>query len=267
MAPEPASRKAQKMDLRRAPAARYPQLTMKGYGQFCPVAKAAEIFAERWTPLVLRELVCGSHRFSDLHRGVPLMSRTLLAQRLQQLENAGIVRSVARTKGRGREYSLTPAGEEFRPVIQGLGEWGQRWARTRLDANDLDPGLLMWDIHRRLNVERFPARRVVVRFDFRGLPRVARCPNTYWLILERPNVDVCLKDPGFEVDLVVDSDLAALTKVWMGDARLDDMRRAGLIRLVGLRELVRAFPAWLALSGFAGIERPRAVAASSLPMR
>ncbi len=240
---------------------------MKGYGQFCPVAKAAEIFAERWTPLVLRELVCGSHRFSDLHRGVPLMSRTLLAQRLQQLENAGIVRSVARTKGRGREYSLTPAGEEFRPLIEGLGEWGQRWARTHIDADDLDPGLLMWDIHRRLNVERFPDRRVVVRFDFHGVPRVARSPNTFWLILERPNVDVCLKEPGFEVDLVVDADLAALTKVWMGDVRLDDMRRAGLIRLVGFRELVRAFPAWLALSGFAGIERPRAVGARSLPRR
>jgi DNA-binding HxlR family transcriptional regulator len=236
---------------------------MKGYGQFCPVAKAAEIFAERWTPLVLRELVCGSHRFSDLHRGVPLMSRTLLAQRLQQLENAGIVRSAARKKGRGREYSLTPAGEEFRPLIDALGEWGQRWARTHIDVDDLDPGLLMWDIHRRLNIERLPDRRVVAQFDFRGMSRDARYPRTFWLILEQPSVDVCLKDPGFEVDLVVDADLAALTKVWMGDVRLDDMRRAGLIRLVGPRELVRAFPAWLALSGFAGIERPHAVAGTA----
>ena len=240
---------------------------MKGYGQFCPVAKAAEVFAERWTPLVLRELVCGSHRFSDLHRGVPLMSRTLLAQRLQQLENAGIVQSVARTKGRGREYSLTPAGEEFRPLIEALGEWGQRWARTNMDADDLDPGLLMWDIHRRLNVERIPDRRVVVRFDFRGVSRVVRSARTFWLILERPNVDVCLKEPGFEVDLVVEADLAALTKVWMGDVRLDDMRRAGLIRLVGFREVVRVFPAWLALSEFAGVERPHAVAARGLPKR
>ena len=240
---------------------------MKGYGQFCPVAKAAEIFAERWTPLVLRELSCGSHRFSDLRRGLALMSRTLLAQRLQQLEDAGIVRSVARTKGRGREYYLTPAGEEFRPVIERLGEWGQRWARAHVDADDLDSGLLMWDIHRRLNVERLPDRRAVVRFDFRGVPRVARCPKTFWLVLERPNVDVCMKDPGFEVNLVVDADLAALTKVWMGDVRLDDMRRAGLIRLDGPQELVRTFPAWLALSGFAGVGRPRAVGARSLPRR
>ena len=233
---------------------------MKGYGQFCPVAKAAEIFAERWTPLVLRELSCGSRRFSDLRRGVPLMSRTLLAQRLRQLEDAGIVRSVAKAKGRGREYFLTPPGEELRPLIQGLGEWGQRWARSQINADDLDPGLLMWDIHRRLNVERLPAHRVVVLFDFRGVPKAWRAVRSFWLILQRADVDLCLKDPGFEVDLVVDADLAALTKVWMGDVRLVDAMRSRLVRLEGPTVLVRAFPGWLALSGFAGVERPRAAA-------
>ena len=150
---------------------------MKGYGQFCPVAKAAEIVAERWNPLILRELLCGSRRFSDLHRGVPLMSRTLLAGRLEQLENAGIVRSVARPRGRGREYHLTAAGEELRPLIECLGEWGQRWARAQVDRDDLDPGLLMWDIHRRVNLEALPPERVVVRFDFRGVPATMRCPR------------------------------------------------------------------------------------------
>ncbi|HJU75708.1 MAG TPA: winged helix-turn-helix transcriptional regulator [Gemmatimonadaceae bacterium] len=231
---------------------------MKGYGQFCPVAKAAEIFAERWTPLVLRELVCGSRLFSDLHRGVPLMSRTLLAQRLRQLENAGIVQSTAKASGRGREYFLTPAGEELRPLIDSLGEWGQRWARSQLNANDLDPGLLMWDIHRRLNVERLPDHRVVVLFDFRGVPKAWRATRSFWLILQRSEIDICLKDPGFEVDLVVDADLAALTKVWMGDMRLGDAMRAGLVRLNGSTAVARAFPGWLALSGFAGVERPRA---------
>ncbi|HEY8233573.1 MAG TPA: helix-turn-helix domain-containing protein [Vicinamibacteria bacterium] len=234
---------------------------MKGYGQFCPVAKAAEIVAERWTPLVLRELVCGSHRFSHLHRGVPLMSRSLLAQRLEQLEDAGIIRSAAKLKGRGREYFLTPAGEELRPVIEGLGEWGQRWARQQIGAEDLDAGLLMWDIRRRVNTDRLPDRRVVVRFDFRAVPKTVRRPPTYWLILERPEVDVCLKDPGFEIDLVVDADLGALTKAWMGDMRLADAMRSGLVRVEGLRTLVRAFPGWLALSGFADVERPRAGAA------
>jgi DNA-binding HxlR family transcriptional regulator len=234
---------------------------MKGYGQFCPVAKTAEIIAERWTPLVLRELVCGSHRFSHLHRGVPLMSRTLLAQRLAQLEDAGIIRSAARTKGRGREYFLTPAGEELRPVIERFGEWGQRWARSRVGADDLDPGLLMWDIRRRVNVDRLPDRRVVVQFDFRAVPKTARSPATFWLILERRDVDVCLKYPGFEIDLLVDADLAALTKAWMGDVRLADAMRSGLVRIDGPSALVRAFPGWLALSEFAGVERPRGGAA------
>jgi DNA-binding HxlR family transcriptional regulator len=233
---------------------------MKGYGQFCPVAKAAEVFAERWTPLVLRELVCGSHRFSDLHRGVPLMSRTLLAQRLRQLEDAGIIQSAAKTKGRGQEYFLTPAGEEFRTLIEGLGEWGQRWARSHIHADDLDPGLLMWDIHRRVNVERLPAHRVVVLFDFRGLPKNWRTVRYFWLILQRSDVDLCLKPPGYDVDMEVDADLAALTKVWMGDMRLGDATRSGLVRLKGPSVLVRAFPGWLALSEFAGVERPRAAA-------
>ena len=230
---------------------------MKGYGQFCPVAKAAEVFAERWTPLVLRELVCGSHRFGELHRGVPLMSRTLLAQRLAQLEEAGIIRSEARTKGRGREYFLTPAGEEFRPVIDGLGEWGQRWARSKLSPGDLDPGLLMWDIRRRVSTDRLLDRRVVVRFDFRAVPKTVRSATTYWLILEHRGVDLCLKHPGFEIDLVVNADLAGLTKAWMGDMRLTDAMRSGLVRVEGPSALVRAFPGWLALSGFADVERPR----------
>ena len=234
---------------------------MGGYGQFCPVAKAAEIVAERWTPLVLRELLCGSRRFSDLHRGVPLMSRALLAQRLRQLEDAGILRSTPKARGRGHEYALTPAGQELRPVIERFGEWGQRWARSQLGREDLDPGLLMWDIHRRVNVDRLPERQVVVRFDFRGVPRASRCPTTWWLILKRPEVDLCLKDPGFEVDLVVHADVAALTRVWMGDVGLADVTRQGLIRLDGLPIVARAFPTWLAMSSFAAVPRPSPVAA------
>lgn len=228
---------------------------MRGYGQFCPVAKAAEIVAERWTPLVLRELLCGSRRFNDLHRGVPLMSRTLLAERLRQLENAGIVRSVARPRGRGREYYLTAAGEELRPLVECLGEWGQRWARAQIGRDDLDAGLLMWDVRRRVNLEALPPKRVVVRFDFRGAPPTMRCPRTWWLVLERRDVDLCLKEPGFQVDVVVSADLRALTSVWMGDVRLAETIRAGLIRLDGRPSLVRALPAWLSLSTFAGVER------------
>ena len=228
---------------------------MKGYGQFCPVAKAAEVVAERWTPLVLRELLCGSRRFSDLHRGVPLMSRTLLAQRLEQLEDAGIVRSVPRARGRGREYELTTAGEELRPLIDKFGEWGQRWARAQIDRDDLDAGLLMWDIHRRVDVNTLPPERVVVRFDFRRVPSAMRCPRTWWLVLDRSQVDLCLKDPGFPVDVVVTADLLTLTRVWMGDVPVAETLRAGSIRLEGPPSLVRAFPTWLRLSSFAGVAR------------
>jgi DNA-binding HxlR family transcriptional regulator len=229
---------------------------MKGYGQFCPVAKACEIVAERWTPLVLRELLCGSTRFSELQHGVPLMSRTLLAQRLRALEDAGVVASTPRARGRGREYRLTPAGEELRSLIMGLGEWGQRWANRPLGPEDLDAELLAWDMHRRLNVDRLPSRRVVVRFDLRGVPRRQPGRKTWWLVLARPEVDVCLKDPGFEVDLAVEADLAALTRVWMGDMPLPDAVRGGLIRPDGPRELVRAFPTWFGLSLFARVARP-----------
>jgi DNA-binding HxlR family transcriptional regulator len=233
---------------------------MRGYGQFCPVAKACEVVAERWTPLVLRELLCGSTRFSDLQRGVPLMSRTLLARRLRELEDAGVVESAPKARGRGREYRLTRAGEELRPVIVGLGEWGQRWAQREVDPDDLDAELLAWDMHRRLQVDRLPEGRVVIRFDLRGVPRHQRGRSHWWLVVNRPEVDLCLKDPGFEVDLVVEADLAALTKVWMGRLSLGEGLRAGLVTLSGPRALVRAFPGWLGLSLFAGVPRPPAPA-------
>jgi len=228
---------------------------MRGYGQFCPVAKAAEIFAERWTPLVLRELVCGSHRFNDLHRGVPLMSRSLLAQRLRRLEAAGIVERRPGGEGQSSDYYLTPAGEEFRPVIDAMGRWGQRWSR-RFDPADLDPALLVWDMQRNLNREHLPPRRVVMQMEFRGVPRRHHACCRLWLIIEQQTIDVCLKDPGFDVELFVQADLAALTKVWMGDLPLTDALRSGAVELDGKPQLVRMFSSWLGLSIFASVPRP-----------
>jgi DNA-binding HxlR family transcriptional regulator len=212
-------------------------------------------------PVDLRELLCGSRRFSDLLRGLPLISRTLLAQRLAQLEDVGVIESTRRPAGRGREYRLTQAGEEFRAAIEALGAWGQRWIHGRLDRRNLDPGLLMWDIHRRIAVERLPDARVVVQFDFRGVPAHVGGQRTWWLILRRPEVDLCLKDPGFPSDVVVTADVAALTKVWLGDLRLVDAQRGGGVTLEGPARWVRAFPGWLMLSGFAGVDRPTAVPA------
>jgi DNA-binding HxlR family transcriptional regulator len=230
--------------------------TMKGYGQFCPIAVACETFAERWTPLILRELLAGARRFNEIRQGLPLISRTLLGQRLRELEDAGVVKSQPRILGRGREYGPTPAAEEFRAVLERLGEWGQRWGTTQFDPENLDLMLLMWNVRRRVDLERLPARRVVVRFDFRAFPARCRGFRTCWLVLERTGTDVCLKDPGFDVDLVVTADAAAIAQVWTGAMTFSQAVRSGGLRLEGPRELVRAFPTWLLLSHFAHVERP-----------
>jgi len=223
-----------------------------GYGQFCPVAVASEIFAGRWTPLLLRELLAGAEHFNEIHRGLPLISRALLARRLRELEVAGVITIEPRTQGRGKRYRPTAAGEAFRPVIQELAAWGQRWA-ARVDPRNLDPGLLVWNMRRRVALERLPDRRVVVRLRFHGVAPGYRGPRTFWLILERSGVDLCVADPGFEVDLWVDSDLAALARAWLGDVSLESTLRSRQVELTGARELVRAFPSWWLRSPFAGL--------------
>ena len=233
---------------------------MHGYGQFCPVAVACEVFAERWTPLILRELFAGSRRFSEIRRGMPLISRALLTQRLRHLEDAGVIESRP-AAGRGREYRLSQAGTEFHGVIEALGAWGQRWVHGRASAENLDATLLLWNIPRRLAVDRLPDRRIVVRFEFRGVP-AGKGPKTAWLVASRQEVDVCLKDPGHGVDLVVAADLAAFTRVWLGDLSFDEALRSRDIRVEGPRDLVRAFPGWLLLSHFAGVARPQPARAS-----
>jgi DNA-binding HxlR family transcriptional regulator len=231
-------------------------MIMKGYGQFCPIAVACETFAERWTPLILRELLAGARRFNEIRQGVPLISRTLLSQRLRQLEDAGVVESQPLARGRGREDRPTTAAEEFRPVLERLGEWGQRWGTTQFDPDNLDLTLLMWNVRRRIDVRRLPSRRLVVRFDFHAFPPRCRGFRTCWLILERGGSDVCTKDPGFDVDLVVSADAGAMARVWTGAITFDQAVRSGGLRLEGPRDLVRAFPTWLLLSHFAPVERP-----------
>jgi DNA-binding HxlR family transcriptional regulator len=228
---------------------------MYRYGQFCPVAAACEVFAERWTPLVLRELMAGSHRFNELQRGLPLMSRTLLAKRLRELESTGLVVRRPKPDGRGFEYQLTRAGEELRPIVMQLGEWGLRWVYTQVSRDDLDPSFLMWDIHRRIHTEVLPSQRVVVQFEFSGLPRGTRGMRHWWLVLERPEVELCLKDPGHGIDLVVRADLFAMTRVWTGEIRLGEAVRERLITLQGPPPLTKAFPGWLKLGVFAQQER------------
>ena len=224
--------------------------------QFCPIALASEIVAERWTPLILRELLLfGSRRFEDVMRGVPAMSRSMLAKRLEQLARAGVIerRAVGDGKTKRPEYELTDAGRELYPVIEQLGVWGHRWLRNELRDEHLDPRYLMWLIGRRVDPARMPARRVVVLFDFEGTPMKR---SRFWAILDRPNVDVCQTNPSFPVDLTVRSPLRTLVEAWRGFIRTEDAVKSGQIRLEGPPDLCRAFPAWLPVSRFASVALP-----------
>jgi len=216
------------------------------YGQFCPVSRGAEIFAERWTPLILRELLNGSHRFSELQLGLPRISRNLLTQRLVSLVSAGVVERRPAERGRGVSYHLTSAGEELRSVVEALGAWGYRWGGTDLPSGQLDPVLLMWFIRRRVQVKALQRARTVVRFDFRR-PR-----RSFWLRIEPPAVDLCFTDEGFDVELAVDADVAALAAVWLGRLPLADAIAAGSIRLDGDQDARPLFGRWFGLSPFAG---------------
>jgi DNA-binding HxlR family transcriptional regulator len=230
-----------------------------GFGQFCPVAVASEVFAERWTPIILRELFAGSEHFNQIHRGIPLISRALLARRLRELEAAGVITKEALPEQRGYRYCLTEAGREFRPVIEALGNWGQRWT-VRVQPQNLDAGFLMWNVRRRIARELLPEHRVIVCFDFHALPSSYRGARSFWLMLERSQVEICIEDPGFEVDVQVQADIAAMVAVWLGDMSFDAAVSAGRIRVMGARNLTRAFPSWLMLSHFAGVARPQRAA-------
>ena len=226
---------------------------MAGYGQFCPVAKAAEIVAERWTPLVLRELLAGSHRFNDIRRGVPLMSRSLLSKRLQTLIRAGLVEH-RRISGREtKEYHLTPAGEELRPIIDSLGAWGQRWVTEELSEDDLDPSLLMWDMRRNLRRDALPEQRVTLRFHFTDVAG-SRC--RWWLLADREEADICVTDPGFEVDLYVTTTLRALPAYWLGRRSWRDLLATEDMGLEGPAWLVRSVSDWIGQSSLAEVPRP-----------
>ena len=192
-----------------------------GYGQFCPVAKASEIFATRWTPLVVRELLFGSHSFNDIHRGVPLISRALLIERLRQLEEQGIVEKRSRADGSGHEYWLTPPGESAREIVRALGHWGLAHTRDLITADDLDPALMMWTMRQRTDMEALPDHRVVIRFEFSHVPANRTRLRIMWLVLDRSGVDVCAKDPGFPVDITVRGDVVVFVRIYLGHGRGD----------------------------------------------
>lgn len=208
------------------------------------------MLGERWTLVIVRELVCGSTRFNQIRRGVPLMSPSLLSKRLKTLERSGIVER--HESDADVEYLLTAAGEELRPVVEAVGVWGQRWARGQVRAEHLDASLLMWDVHRNVISDALPAGRTVVHFDVAGS---TDGKSQFWLVLERGAIDICLVDPGHEIHLEVACHVRSLVHYWMGDIGIDELVRDQAINLSGPRQLVRGFPTWFTRSAFAEVKR------------
>lgn len=227
-------------------------MTHASYKQFCPVAMAAEILCTRWTMLVVRELVAGSTRFNDIRRGVPKMSRTLLSQRLKELEEQGIVARHVISHDTGlHEYRLTEAGYDLLSVVEAFGNWGQKWVESRLTLQNLDPALLMWDMHRNLDPSPLPARRTVIQFRF---PEFSAAQRNYWLLIEQTGeVELCSTDPGGEVDLFVTTDLKTMTAIWMGLTTVKAEEHK--IEFDGNKKIAADMQTWLGLSPFATQER------------
>ena len=220
------------------------------YGQFCPIAKASEIFATRWTPLILRELMRGMRTFNDIHRGVPLMSRGVLATRLRQLESCGIIERRPR-RGDGHDYWLTPVGDKLRPVVRELGNWGLANTRDWITPSELDPSVLLWSFRRRADISALPQRRIVVRFEFSGVPAARAKHRVMWLVLDRAGIEVCGKDHDFSVDLICRGRIADFVAVHLGHVRWSDVA-AKALTIEGDRKLARQLPIWLRLDKVVG---------------
>lgn len=222
-----------------------------GYGQFCPVSMASEIICARWGTLVIRELLCGSTRFNDLRRGLPRISPSLLSKRLKEFEKAQIIRTVTNANGI-KEYHLTESGEELRPLIIGIGIWGQRWVNSDLSLKNLDPSLLMWDMRRNLKPEPMPDKKCTIHFLY---PELNETVRNWWMIVENDKVDLCGFDPGFEIDLIVTASLRDMTSIWMGYSEIHKEIDAGRVVLDGDPVLGNSIQKWLGLSVFAVEER------------
>ena len=223
---------------------------MHRYGQYCPVARAAEILADRWTVLIIRELLADVNHFNELERGLPHMSRTLLAERLRRLQQVGVLERRGASRGKQTEYRLTSAGRDLQTIIDQFGGWGARWAFGDPRPNELDPVVLLWWMRRRVCIEAIGKRRLVIQFDFGGGPR-----QSYWLLIESADVSVCLRNPGFDVDVTVSAHIVAFYRVWLGRVSLFKALQRREVRLDGTSADVQAFSGWFTCSPMADTVR------------
>ena len=226
------------------------------YGQFCPVAMASEVLCTRWTVLILREMCAGSTRFNELRKGVPLMSPSLLSKRLKELEKCGVIERARTSEPGAFDYRLTSAGQDLQPIVFGMGFWGQKWVEKESSLKNLDPSLLMWDMRRNLDPAPMPDKRCVVQFLYPELPPKKQ---RWWLVIDDGGVDLCLTDPGYDIDLYVVTDLRTMTAIWMGLATVRSELESGRLKLTGETALKRSMQTWLGLSPFAK-ERKRVAA-------
>jgi DNA-binding HxlR family transcriptional regulator len=222
---------------------------MTSYGQFCPVAKATEIVGEKWTLLILRELLLGTCRFNDFQRSLSRMSPTILTKRLKHLEQRGVVVRKPLSGQKGYEYRLTAAGKELEPLVETLAVWGMRWARGQMSDDELDVELLMWDIHRRILTQHLPDGQTVLCMSFTDLHK----HKTWWLVIDGDDVDLCTEDTGKDVDLYVTTELRTMVEIWEGDADLKKAIRDDRVTAIGDKSLIRTMPDWFGLCSFADI--------------
>jgi DNA-binding HxlR family transcriptional regulator len=233
--------------------------SVRGYGQYCPIARGAEVLGDRWTLLIVREMLHGVCRFNELQRCLPGVSRSVLAQRLRHLQRIGLI-THADAEQRVAEYHLTPAGQDLRSVVQVLGEWAATWAFGDPDPSELDPDLVVRWISRHLARDELPARRVVVAFEVLG-----KASRWYWLVINRDDVSICRHDPGFPTDITLRCDAETLYRVYTGELSMDQAKRADRLAMEGMPAVLREVPRWFAWSSFApavrAAERRRAAAA------
>ena len=230
---------------------------MANYGQFCPVAKATEIVGDKWTMLIMRELLLGTCRFNDFVRSMSRISPTVLTKRLKMLEDKGVVIRKPISGQRGCEYRLTPMGRELEPVIDSLAVWGMRWARGQMTNDELDVELLMWDIRRRIDTKSLPDGETVLCFTFSDLDLY----KTWWLVIDGDEVDLCTEDTGKDVDLYVTSDLRTMVEIWEGDTNLGTAMRDERVIAMGARHLIRGMKNWFGFCVYAQVRPASRVAA------
>lgn len=225
---------------------------MKHYGQFCPVAKSAEIIGDSWSLLIIRELLLGSNRFSLLQKGLPKISPTVLNTRLKELENNGVLMKRRLKNQKGHEYHLTPAGKELSSVIDALAIWGMRWARDEMDDDDFDITFLMFDVQRNLKLSELPGGETVICFQYPDLDKFAH----WWLVCNDGEIDLCYENPGKEADVYITSSSQDMIGIWMGDVPLNEATNNGCLKIMGDPAICKRFKKWFPLSSAAGVPRP-----------